>query len=215
MFVAGGLSELIAEYFRRRLPLLLGVVSLFLVGIVFGALAVQTLSGPQREDLSTYLQNFYTTLPQELAVVNRQQIARQGMADNILKTTGLMWLLGLTVIGAPFILGVIFLRGFVIGFTVGFIVEELIYRGVALAIASIFPHHILSVPAIILAGVATISFSTAAGKTLLGVSEDSIYNHFLTCSLLTLISAGLLGLAAFVEAYITPVFIRLTQGLVF
>lgn len=213
MFVAGGIGELIRGYFYRRLPLFLGVSFLLVMGLVFGAVAVQTLPEHQQEDLTSYLQNFYATFPQEIEVSNQRLLARQGMIDNILKTTGLMWLLGLTVIGAPFILGLIFLRGFVIGFTVGFLIEQMVLRGVVLSVASVLPHNLLIVPAILLGGGATLSFSWAALKTLLGANNESIYHQFISCTFVVLISFGLLGLAAFVEAYITPVFIQLIQGI--
>ncbi len=212
MFVAGTFGELIVNYFSRRLPLFIGVIILFVMGVVFGSLAVQTLSEPERADLSRYLENFYTSFSQELATANKQVLARQGIVDNIIKTSGLMWLLGLTVIGAPFILGIIFIRGFVIGFTVGFIIEQMVFKGVAVAVTSILPHNILIIPAILLAGGATLSFALSAARTLLGAQEN-IYNQFLSCTFLVLVSCGILALAAFVEAYITPVFIHLTQGL--
>ncbi len=208
----GSVGELVGDYLKRRIPLFIGVLILFVMGISFGSLAVQTLSEPQRADLSSYLEHFYASFPQEVAVSNRPLLARQGMIDTIIKTSGLMWLLGLTVIGAPLILGIIFLRGFVLGFTIGFIIEEFVYRGVIVAITSILPHNILVIPAILLAGGATLSFSLSATKTLIG-AEQNIYNQFLSCTFIILCSCGLLALAAFVEAYITPVFIHLTQGL--
>ena len=128
MFAAGAVGELIGGYFFRHLPLYIALIILFSMGLGFGALATQKLSPPQRADLISYLSNIYTSLMQkDTPAVNRGEIVRQGMLDNIVKTTGLMWVLGLSVIGAPFILGVVFLRGFVLGFTVGFLVQEMVF----------------------------------------------------------------------------------------
>ena len=46
---------------------------------------------------------------------------------------------GLTVIGAPVVLGIVFLRGFVLGFTIGFIIDELYVRGLILSLSSVLP----------------------------------------------------------------------------
>ena len=62
-------------YFQQRLPILIGVVLLFLMGIAFGSAAVNTLSPAQISDLNNYLKDFYLTLPQELAAVNRHTLA--------------------------------------------------------------------------------------------------------------------------------------------
>lgn len=211
MFLAGGIGSLIADYMRRRFPLFLGLILLLFMGIVFGTISVQSLSPAQKSDLSGYIQGFYGSFPQEISVSNRQALAKQGMVDNIVKTTGLMWLLGLTVIGAPLILGIVFLRGFVIGFTVGFIVEEMFLTGIALSAASILPHNLLVIPAVIIGGVGALSFSISAFKTLIGNNQESTYPQFISCTFVAIVSSSLLALAAFVEAFITPVFIQLAQ----
>ena len=46
-------------YFQQRLPILIGVVLLFLMGIAFGSAAVKTLSQALISDLNYYLKNFY------------------------------------------------------------------------------------------------------------------------------------------------------------
>jgi stage II sporulation protein M len=213
VFAAGALSELVKGYFYRHLPLYIALIILFSMGVGFGALATQKLSPPQRADLVSYLSNIYSSLTQEdNPVINRGQIVRQGMMDNIVKTTGLMWVLGLTVIGAPAILGVVFLRGFVLGFTVGFLVQEMVFNGFILSTSSVLPHNLLVVPAVLLGAGGALSFAASAFKTLIGISKENIYGQFATTTLLALCSCGLLGLAAFVETYITPIFVQLTRG---
>lgn len=213
MFAAGAVGELIGGYFFRHLPLYIALIILFSMGLGFGALATQKLSPPQRADLISYLSNIYTSLMQkDTPAVNRGEIVRQGMLDNIVKTTGLMWVLGLSVIGAPFILGVVFLRGFVLGFTVGFLVQEMVFNGLILSTSSVLPHNLLVVPAILLGAGGALSFAASAFKTLIGISKENIYGQFAATTFLALCSCGLLGLAAVVETYITPIFVQLTRG---
>lgn len=217
MFVVGKLGEIIKEFFARHLALYLALLVLFAMGIGFGAVATQSLSQSQRADLSDYVATVFSSLSQTGSGVTgpfaSAELALQGLTDNVLKTTGLMWLLGLTVIGAPFVLGVVFLRGFVLGFTVGFIVDELYLKGMVISLSSVLPHNLLAVPAIIIAAGGALSFSASALKTLLGLSKESIYGQFVVTTGLAVVSACLLALAAAVEVYITPVFVHLTRGL--
>lgn len=184
------------------------------MGIIFGSIAVQTLSTTQATDLNIYLENFYSSLPQQLSSTNRQNLFFRSLLDNILKIGGLIWLLGLTMIGSPLILGIVFIRGFVIGFTIGFIIDQMLLNGVLVAMASILPHNLLLIPAIIMISTASLSFSMAAGKTLFGYSNENILNQFLATTVIAIMCCGLLILAALVEIYLTPAFIQLATRLI-
>lgn len=201
-------------YFRQRLPLLTGTLILLLMGLIFGSLAVKTLSPSQVADLGSYIYSFYNSFPQELKMANRHSLAVQCIVDNIIKINGLVWVLGLTIIGAPLILGIIFMRGFVLGFTVGFIISEMSFNGIIVAIASVLPHNLLILPALIITSITSLSFAAAAVKTLTGSSKGNILNQFIGSTLIILVSCALLAAAALVEMYITPIFIQLSHGLI-
>ncbi|MFP3381015.1 stage II sporulation protein M, partial [Bacillus sp. SIMBA_069] len=75
------------------------------------------------------------------------------------KTVAIMWVLGLSIIGLPMILLMLFLKGVVVGFTVGFLVNQLQWQGVTFAMMGILPQNLLVVPALFIVGVSGISFS--------------------------------------------------------
>lgn len=201
-------------YFRQRLPILLTVAFLFLLGVAFGSIAVRTLSQTQASDLRAYLDQFFASFPQELATTNRQAVAWRGVVDNIIKISGLVWVLGMTIIGVPLIFGIVFVRGFVLGFTVGFIISEMKLDGIVVATASLLPHNILLVPALILASTTAISFAVAAVQTLMGTAKNNIINQFMATTIIITAASGLLALASLVEMYITPVLMQLSRKLI-
>lgn len=213
MFLAGALGELIWKYFYRHLPLYLALILLFATGLGFGAVATQKLSPVQRADLTNYLADVYASIAQNKGIhTSKGEVFYQSLVDNVVKTTGLLFVLGLTVIGAPVILGVVFVRGFVLGFTVGFLVQETMVNGLILSTTSILPHNLLVVPAILVSAAAALSFAATALKTLLGLSKEGIYAQFASTAFLSLCSCLLLILAALVETYLTPIFIQLTSS---
>ena len=55
------------------------------------------------------------------------------------------WLLGLSIIGFFIALFILFLKGFVIGFSVGSIISLFKIKGIILALVYIFPHHIFNI----------------------------------------------------------------------
>ncbi|MGI6567216.1 MAG: stage II sporulation protein M [Firmicutes bacterium] len=205
--MARQISGAFQGYFHRRTAAYMFVFVVFIMGTISGAFAVKALSTQQRDDLGGYIHTLFEAAPAANAVGSAAAI-RQAFLQNIAKTVGLMWLLGLSVLGAPLVLALLFLRGFVLGFTVGFMVEEMVLKGIAMAVVSVVPHNLLVVPALILAGGAALSFSWAALRTLMGRRDINMYHQFFRVTLLTVGACGLMGAAALVEAYITPVLIE-------
>lgn len=189
---------------RRRTAIYLCVAIVFVMGAVFGALAVGHVDEAQRSSLGLRVQGLLSgTEARDLAPPHA--VLREAVMDQLLKTVGLMGLLGLSVIGAPLVLGIVFLRGFVLGFTGAFLVDRLQLKGLALAVAALAPHNVLAVPAVLVAGAAAISFSVAAARVLLGRRDISVYHSFLSTWFLLVLSGVALLAATFLETYITPV----------
>ncbi len=213
MFLAGAFGELVGKYFLRHLPLYVALLLLFVTGVGFGAVATQKLSPLQKDDLANYLSGVYASLADNnQQAFPRGQVFYQSMMDNVVKTTGLLFLLGLTVVGAPLILAVVFIRGFVLGFTVGFLVQETMVQGLILSTTCILPHNLLVVPAILIGAGGALSFSGNALKTLLGLSKDGIYGQFASTTFLSICSGLLFVLAALIETYLTPIFAQIGSG---
>ncbi len=208
MALAGRLAELLNSYLRRRLLIYVLVITIFAMGSIFGALAVNSLASGQRVELTGFLQAFFKGF-NEGAAPDRDLVAKQSLYTNVFKTAGLIWLLGLSVIGAPLILVILFTRGFVLGFTVGFLVKEMSYKGIFYALVSVLPHNILIIPAVIIVSVAAISFAAALARGRFGNREISLYHQFLGYTVLTALAILAMVAAALVEGYVTPVFIEL------
>ncbi len=160
------------------------------------------------------MSNIYTSAAQnDSAVIGRSEILYQSILDNVLKTAALLFVLGLTVIGAPLVLGIVFLRGFVLGFTVGFLIQETSLNGLILAAAAVLPpHNVVAVPAIMIAAGGALAFASTAFQTMCGLSQRRIYGQLLSSGFICICSCLLLTVAALIETYLTPVLIGLTSG---
>lgn len=197
------------NYFFRRysLFLLLILVSL-IVGIIAGSIAVKVLSYQQKEELVNYLGNFSGEV--EKLIVNREILFKELILSN-LKFVFVLWLLGLSLIGIIFIPVIIFFRGFILGFTVGFLVDEMFFKGLLLAVIAIFPQNLFIVPALLLASLFCLVFAFKLIVRILG-KKNYRYNSstlVINYSLLMSMSALLLVVAAVIETYLTPLLISI------
>lgn len=119
------------------------------------------------------------------------------------KTVLLIWFLGLTVIGLPLILGVAFLRGLSLGFTVGFLCQEQNTTGILIAGLSVLPQNLVYIPLLLVWAVIALNFSVfiVKSRTSAGLSLGRGLLGY-TVLMLLFVLATLIG--SFIEAYLSP-----------
>ncbi|MGO0060919.1 stage II sporulation protein M [Brevibacillus fluminis] len=193
-------------YLNEHQTLYVFTIVLFAMGVVFGAVLVNSLGLSQKEELLRFLEYFFSNMNRG-GLADPQLHFLQSFAF-YLKTVGIMWILGLSIIGLPMILLLLFLKGIVVGFTVGFLVSQMQWQGVMYALAGVLPQNMLVVPALILIGVGGISFSLRLIKTRLLSKRDQIMPHFLSYSVLVLVMFSVLTIAALFETFVSPALIR-------
>jgi len=176
---------------------------LFLVmGIIFGALGVKALTPEQLNNLNKFIATGFQSISNQL---DYQTTAKEAVWRN-LATIFKIWFLGLTVIGLPLILVIVFTRGFVLGFTVGFFLEKKSWQGLGIILLSIFPQNLFHLPAIIIAGASATAFSLYLLK---GRNEQrAISGYFLKYSLIMIILACIMVISGLVEGYVSPLAIK-------
>jgi stage II sporulation protein M len=195
-------SQAIQVHMRSQKSLYIFVTVLFLMGVIFGAVIVNTLDLQQKEGLLTYLSHFFEGLHQD--GIADPEVAFQHSLGDHLKTLGLLWILGLSVIGIPILLIFIFLKGLVIGFTVGFLVNQLSWKGLWFAFVSVVPQNLLVIPVFIIVAVSGMNFSILFVKNRLLHHRGTIYPQFVSFSLLVTCMGGMMLLSSLFEAYLSP-----------
>jgi stage II sporulation protein M len=193
------LSRLIRVYFRERFFLLALVVILFLMGIIFGALAVGVLDPSQKQNLALFVtDNLHGTIN-----LQNGHYTRQIIIANI-ETVFFLFFMGISVVGVPLALLLIFTRGFIIGFSVCFLSQTMGFKGWLLTIAGIVPHNTLIIPALLLMVIAMIDCAAALTKIRFSKSNYSIGAELVKSVVLTLIVLVTMTIAGVVQGYITP-----------
>lgn len=199
------LKKAIQKQVKNNLVLYFLVLVFFAAGIAAGAFTVDALSSVQKEELINYFQSFFTVLDQE--PVQSAVIFKQSLINNS-QFVILIWLLGITVIGVPLILLIVGIKGFIVGFSVSFLVEGMGLKGLLFAVAAILPQNLLIVPGIIAAAVLGISFSISMLHRKKSKPKKSFTSELAIYSINILFTLLILLLGSLVEGYITPVFMK-------
>lgn len=199
-------SQTIQSHVENLKSLYLFMTVLFVVGIIFGGIVVEVLDITQKEGLLNYLGHFFQGLKQD--EIADPEITFQHALGGHMKILGIMWILGISVIGIPILLFSIFLKGLVIGFTVSFLVSQLSWKGLWFAFVAVVPHNLLVIPAYMIIAVSGIHFSLYMVKNRLIRHRGAIYPQFVSYCLLVTCMAVLLLIAAGIEAYLSPIWMK-------
>lgn len=212
LLAVGTLFQLVSGHLRRRMLSYLLVISALAMGFIAGSIATRSVDPVGREEITSVLATFFAEPTATNVPPSSDRLVHEAFTGDILRTAVLMWVLGLSVIGAPVILVITFFRGFALGFTTGFMVEEMSWQGGVMAAASLLPHNLFSLMGLVIAGAAGLMFAGAAGRILLGIrTEYTVYGQFASSAGLTVAAAVLILSSMFVEAYVTPVLINVAM----
>jgi len=151
----------LGEHIRQYWVIYLTLSSVYLAGVVFGAVGVGALGVSETSQLGKFLDTLLKSQPKALDPIFLGQLAR----DMFIMMAGI-WILGLTIIGAPLIYLIVFTRGFILGFTFSFIIGVKGTLGLGLILMTVLVPTFLAIPLLLLgAGLATIfSFLLLRGK---------------------------------------------------
>lgn len=174
------------------------ILAILLLGIILGSYKSAGLEGGVRGYLLELVDNYidYSQNVQGHDLFFKTFLKQ---AEMIL----LVWFLGLTVIGFPLIMAVVFFRGFALGFTTGFLIYEKAGIGVIITFLSVLPQNLVYIPLFILCAVIALNFSLyilAGNKNKALPLIRGIFMY----TLMFLIILVFFALGAFIEAYFVP-----------
>jgi len=203
-----GIFKLVSQHFRNHAQKYFILFIAFVVGVSAGAFTVNGLSNLQRQQLSHYLSNFFSLMDKQPFIPG--DIFKLSLTQNI-KIIGVMMLLGLSIIGAPFIFVVVCIRGFITGFTAGFIIQTYNIKGMIFILISVVPKELIIVPAFIAIGVNGINFSLDIinKRTSMKSLGTSYKSNIASYCFVTLFYSAFIILGIIIESYILPIIVRI------
>ena len=186
----------------------------FCVGIATGVFSVKALSATQKDQLLDYLVSSLQVVTSK-AGVNYSQILWDSILSN-LKTMLLIWGFSIALYTFPLVFGVVGIRGFILGFTVGFLIENMGLKGALFAVVAILPQNLVIIPALMILAALSVNYSLTAFKNKRAKYANKERKRlFFAYSILSTILFLVIGLGCLIEAYLSPVLIKGVSGYIF
>lgn len=195
------LKNIILEHINNNLRDYVILTLFFIVGIILGVLFVNNANNSQKEQISSYINGIVTSLKGEYEIDNIT-LLKSSIINNI-KLAIILWIAGSTVIGVPFVYGIITYKGFCLGYTSASIIGVLgLKKGITFLLTSLFLQNILFIPCLLAIGVSGLKLYRSIMKDKRKENiKIEIYRHTIF-SVLMLI--GLI-LSSVIETYVSSV----------
>jgi|LFRM01.1.fsa_nt_gb stage II sporulation protein M len=193
------------RHIKEHALLYIIVVTFFFFGIFCGCYVVKHINASQQGELLNYLDVFLKGLSEW--DIDPGAAAQHAVLNN-LKIVLYIWFLGLTVIGIPLVLLIVFARGFVMGFTVGFLVQQKGGAGILIAVLAILPPSLLNIPALIVGAAFALTFSGWLVRGRYKYENSPLFKFLGAYCAVMLLIALVSAAAGFIEVYISPTFLQ-------
>lgn len=199
-------NESFARNIRDNIGVYFVVTLFFTIGIAAGAFTVKALDYTQKQDLVSYLNRFFQILTSQN--VDKGTIFFQSIKMNF-ETILFIWILSITVIGVPITLIITAFRGFIIGFTISFLIDGLGWKGIFFTLIAVIPQNIIYIPCLLIVSAISVSFSITVvrrklKKNLIGASKINIASYTASVVIIFII----MSLGSLFEAYASPVLLK-------
>ncbi len=203
--------KLINAEFKRNKKLYVFVSILLIVGFITGSLFITILSSEDKKLVGETISNFFLQIKNNN--VDIIYTLRTSLTTNLIYII-FVWLLGISVIGIPIIIFLIFIKSFILGFSIVSIIFKYKLSGTLISLAYIFPHQILNLLVISFIGLYALKVSISLIKLILSKKQINFklimkkyFAVLIICVILSIISTML-------ETFLCPNFIKLLAFLI-
>ncbi|AUW93539.1 MAG: stage II sporulation protein M [Sulfobacillus thermosulfidooxidans] len=201
-------TSILEDYLAQYLTPVYIAVATMAVGILFGVLAVGTLTPADKLSLVGYLRHFIDI---QTSTPTYHGVFRQALTAN-LKLLGLLYLLGVSVAGMPLVMVALFFRGFVLGFSAAFVLMSFHWQGAGLAAITMGLQNVFIVPAIVIVGGVALGFSWQLISTKGRAARSTLSQRFAAFTTLVVAMSFVVLVGTALEAYAAPFLMHLLSG---
>lgn len=188
----------IIDHINQNIFLYLLCLIFLSTGIVLGFYNVKYMPNSDKSSIIKWIES-------SLNILKSQSISSRSILissiSNYIPLVLMLWFLGLTIVGIPIILGLNILKGYALGFSFSFIINNFGIKGIWVGIGTILLQNIIFIPCIIILSVYSMELSINILRNRL---HKGILGEIVTYSFKFIIIFIVMFLGFFIEAYIAP-----------
>lgn len=183
------------------------VIFIILLGIVSGTLFLLALNETDKELVVNQITNFMTNINDNN--INNFNAFKNGIVENLIFVI-LIWVLGMSIIGIIFNIFAVYLKGFMVGFTLSSFFLVYKFKGLLAGSIYLIPSGIIYIIISLILGVYSVMLTAYLWKVIFLKDKSNSVSRFLKKYFLILIICIILVLvSSLCEAYVIPSLLKL------
>lgn len=176
------------------------------LGVISGAIFLVLINQTDKTNVINQITNFISNINNNN--MNSVQALKNSFFTNFTYIL-LIWILGMSIIGVVFNIFIVYIKGFVIGFSISSLIYVYGIKGIIASFIYIFPHQILNIIVITILGIYSIMLTINLYKVMLGNRGTSI-RIFIKKYLYILLVASIITIfTTLIEVFLTPALFKL------
>ena len=176
------------------------------LGIISGSIFLILINQDDKASVITQITNFMSNINSDN--LNSVQALKNSLLTNYVYVLSI-WVLGMSIIGIIFNIFLIYIKGFVIGFSITSIIYVYGIKGIVASLIYIFPHQLLNLLVVLLLGIYSIMLTINMYKLIIGSKTTNFKNFMKKYLYILLITCSITIISSFIEAFLTPSLFKL------
>lgn len=202
--------ENIKEIILKKKVIILGVLIVVFLGLLFGSIYITILSNEDKKELLENVSLYFDSF-KNIPFQDKLNIFKESFVKNILYFL-IIWCLGISVIGFPIILIMIFYKSFLLGFSIASIFAKYKALGLYKILIYIFPGKIFILVLSLILGVYSINLSNRVVNSCIKKKNLNFNAYMGKYFLLLLICIIVCTVVSLIDAFIVPFFFNIKIG---
>ena len=199
------LFKIILKDVKHNKSVYISLIAVVIIGLIFGSLFITILSHDDKTLLTSEISTYFNMIKDNKYNMNAYLFSN---LKNILYAF-ILWILGISVIGLPIIICMLFYKTFTLAFTVTSLIYHFKIEGMLISFIYIFPHLIINLIIYFILTYYSFNMSLKIIRVIFNKEDFSVKRHFKKYAFILAISIVMLVITASYEAYIMPYIIKL------
>ena len=183
------------------------ILGIFILGLIFGSIYITILGKSEKALIINSVGNYFNEI-KGVSFDNGINIFKNSLISNLLYNIS-MWLLGLSAIGLPVIIIMVFFKSFVLSFSVSSIIAKYGFKGILGALLYIFPSPLITGIFSIILGTYSMIISVKLIRSAFTKQTINFKSFMGKYFFILLISVLVSVLCALIDAFASPYILKL------
>ncbi len=177
------------------------LITILLFGIISGSIFLIVLNDTDKSNAILQIETFISNIDSNK--IDNGLALKNSLIINYI-FVGLIWGLGLSIIGVIFNIFLTYIKGFIIGFSISSIFLTYKYKGILMGLLYIFPHQIINIMVVCILTIYSIMFSHNLLTII--VSKNSKKNRSMLKKYVIILIFGVIAsfISSILEVYMFP-----------